>query len=355
MASSRGHRATLKDVAGLAGVSVATASRVLSGVGGAAEETRQRITQAAALLNYQPDLQARALRRQASCSVGLILPNLSNAYYAALADAISQILAGRGYHLLLSPTRDDPRVESETLRDMVGQRVGGLMLVPCGVNEAAVDHLRAQDIPAVAMVRRVPGDGLDTVTFEDFAGACAATRYLLSLGHRAIGYIGGDLQFSSNHARWQGYLAAFREHGLAADDALVKIGALQSTWGSVAALDLLRLPAPPTALFVASNSLVPGVMHTLRSQRVAVPEEISLICFDDVEWFALTVPTITAVSSSHARLADVAVTLLLSRVENPDQRWRPPVVMEIGFELVLRHSTAAPRAGPLILRGGQNG
>ncbi len=153
----------------------------------------------------------------------------------------------------------------------------------------------------------------------------------------------------------EGYLAAFREHGLAADDTLIKIGTLQSTWGSVAALDLLRLPAPPTALFVASNSLVPGVMHTLRSQRIAVPDEVSLICFDDVEWFALTVPTVTAVSSSHARLADAAVTLLLSRVEDPDQRWRPPVVMEIGFELVLRNSTAAPRTGPLILRGTQNG
>jgi LacI family transcriptional regulator len=339
----RGRRATLKDVAGLAGTSVATASRVLSGAGQASAGTRRRVTDAAAALSYQPNLQARALRQQASRSVGLILPSLGNAYYAALADSISQILAGRGYHLLLSPTCDDPQAESDTLRDMVGQNVGGLMVVPCALDAEAVAHLREQDIPTVVMVRRVPGDGVDTVIFEDFAGAHAAAKYLLSLGHRAIGYIGGDLCYSSNQARRLGFLAGMREYGVEADESLTRMGALQSIWGALAALDLLRSARPPTALFVASNILMPGVMRTLQSQRVSVPDEVSLVCFDDVEWFSLTVPTITAVSSSHARMADTAATLLLDRMEKPDQRQRPAALLEIGYELVLRNSTAAPR------------
>jgi LacI family transcriptional regulator len=342
MTTQRGRRPTLKDVAGLAGTSVASASRVLSGAGQAAEETRQRILAAAASLNYQPNLQARALRQRASRSVGLILPSLSNAYYAALADSISQILAGRGYHLLLSPTCDDPRTESDTLRDMVGQNVGGLMVVPCSLDREMAAYLCEQDVPTVAMVRRVPGNGVDTVVFEDFAGAYAATKYLLSLGHRSIGYIGGDVCYSSNQARLLGFLAALRDHGLAASESLAKVGVLQSTWGALALLDLLR-SSPPTAVFVGSNILMPGVMGALQSQRVAVPGDISLVCFDDVEWFSLTVPTITAVSSSHARLADAAVTLLLNRIEKPDQRQRPPVSLEVGYELVLRNSTAAPK------------
>ena len=345
MTNGRGRRATLKDVAGLAGTSVATASRVLSGAGQAAEETRQRILAAAASLNYQPNLQARALRQRASRSVGLILPSLSNAYYAALADSISQILAGRGYHLLLSPTCDDPRAQRDTLRDMVGQNVAGLMVVPCSIDLPMVAFLSEQDVPTVAMVRRVPGNGVDTVVFEDFAAAYAATKYLLSLGHRAIGYIGGDVCYSSNQARLQGFLAALRDHGLAASESLAKVGVLQSTWGALAVLDLLR-SSPPTAVFVGSNILMPGVMGALQSQRVAVPGDISLVCFDDVEWFSLTVPTITAVSSSHARLADAAVTLLLNRIEKPEQRQRPPVLLEVGYELVLRDSTAAPRFIP---------
>jgi LacI family transcriptional regulator len=345
MTNGRGRRATLKDVAELAGTSVATASRVLSGAGQAASETRQRVLDAANALNYQPNLQARALRQQASRSVGLILPSLGNAYYAALADSISQILTGRGYHLLLSPTCDDPQAESDTLRDMVGQNVGGVMVVPCALDAETVAHLRDQATPAVAMVRRVPGDGMDTVIFEDFAGAYAASKYLLSLGHRAIGYIGGDLGHSSNQARRLGFLAGMREAGTRADESLIRLGVLQSTWGALAALDLLHSDPPPTALFVASNILMPGVLRTLQSQRVAVPDDISLICFDDVDWFSLTVPTITAISSSHARLADAAVALLLNRIENPDQRQRPPVLLEVGYELVLRNSTAAPKNG----------
>ena len=257
MAASRARRATLKDVAQLAGTSVATASRVLAGAGLAAEETRQRIEDAAQTLNYQPNLQARALRRQSSRAIGLVMPNLLNAGYTALADAAGRILAERGYHLLLSPTGDDARIEAETLRDMVGQNVDGLILVPSAVDKALVDSLVEHGVPAVAAIRRVPGDGLDTVTFEDFAGAVAATHHLLSLGHRRIGYIGGDVHHSSNQARWLGYLAALREHNLPVVEELIRLGPLRNTWGVVATANLMRIADPPTALFVASSRTDP--------------------------------------------------------------------------------------------------
>ncbi len=351
MAASRARRATLKDVAQLAGTSVATASRVLAGAGLAAEETRQRIEDAAHTLNYQPNLQARALRGQSSRAIGLVMPNLLNAGYTALADAASRILAQHGYHLLLSPTGDDSRAEAETLRDMIGQNVDGLILVPSAVDKALVDSLVEHGVPAVAAIRRVPGDGLDTVTFEDFAGAVAATNHLLSLGHRRIGYIGGDVHHSSNQARWQGYQAALREHNLPVAEELVRLGALRNTWGSVATANLMRLSDSPTALFVASGALIPGVIATLQSYGVVVPDDVSLICFDDVEWFSFTVPKITAISSSQSRLAEAAVTLLLTRIEEPEQRGRAPSLMEIKSELMLRGSTAGPRQAALVLRG----
>ncbi len=350
MAAARTRRATLKDVAQLAGTSVATASRVLAGAGLAADETRQRIEDAAQTLNYQPNLQARALRQQASRAIGLVMPNLLNAGYTALADAASRLLAQRGYHLLLSPTGDDLRTEAETLRDMVGQNVDGLILVPSAVDRALVDYLIEHDVPAVAAIRRVPGDGLDTVTFEDYAGAAAATQHLLSLGHRRIGYIGGDVHHSSNQARWQGHQAALREHNLPVAEELVRLGVLRNTWGSVATANLLRLADPPTAVFVASIALIPGVLATLQSYNIVVPDDVSLICFDDVEWFEFTVPKITAVSSSQSRLAEAAVTLLLTRIEEPEQRGRTPSLMEIKSELMLRSSTASPRQTRLVLR-----
>ncbi len=348
--NQRRRRATLKDVAELAGTSVATASRVLTGSGFVAPETRTRILDATKALHYQPNLRARALRQQSSHSIGLIIPNLLNAYYTALADAISQILADRGYHLLLAATRDEPEAERAVLHDMVGQDVDGFVWVPTAPDRSALDYLESQDIPTVAIVRRVPGDAIDTVTFEDYAGSYAATRHLLMLGHRQIAYLGGDVKHSSNHARWQGFLAAMHDFGATVDERLVKLGVSRGTWSSVATQNLLKMSGPPTAIFAASNTLVPGVLKTLHSFHVAIPNCMSLICFDDVDWFSFYVPPITAVSNSHARLAEAATALLLNRIEKPEERNLTPVLMEISFELVSRSSTAPPRAGELVIR-----
>ncbi|HLE82187.1 MAG TPA: LacI family DNA-binding transcriptional regulator, partial [Dehalococcoidia bacterium] len=141
-------RASLKDVASTASTSIATASRALSGTGYVAEATLQRVLQAARALNYQPNLRARALRQRVSHSVGLIVPNLLNAYYTALADSISQQLVARGYYLLLSSTRDDAVAEHETVVGMVGQAVDGLIWVPAVAESDLLDCLAGQHTPA---------------------------------------------------------------------------------------------------------------------------------------------------------------------------------------------------------------
>lgn len=344
-------RASLKDVATLAETSIATASRALSGTGYVAEATRQRILDAARTLNYQPNLRARGLRQRVSHSVGLIIPNLLNAYYTALADSISQQLAARGYHLLLSSTRDDAATEQETVVDMVGQAVDGLIWVPSAAETDLLTYLADQHTPAVAIVRRLANDPIDTVVFEDRAGSRAATQHLLSLGHQRIAYLGGDMMYSSNRDRWQGYLEALRQAGLELDESLVKLGTNRGTWGTMATNDLLRLDPAPTAVFVASNAIMPGVIRTLRQAGVSLPGEMSLICFDDVDWFSFSVPPITAISTAYTALAEAAVDLLMTRITGASGGAdRPPVFMEVNFEFVLRRSTSAPRTGPLQYR-----
>ncbi len=335
-------RAGLKDVAELAGTSVATASRVLSGKGYASAEAIERVLDAARQLNYHPNLRARGLRQRSSHGIGLVIPNLLNAYYTALADTASQLLMEAGYHLLLSSTRDEPALEQAILRDMIGQDVAGLIWVPCAPSADLLQTLRDQHIPALSIVRRVPGDVLDTVVFADFRGSYAAAQHLIALGHRRIGYIGGDIRHSSNHARWQGYLAALRDAGLTPDDELVHVSVPPSMVGDRAAICLLSLASPPTAIFVASNALMPGVMRTLRQRRIVVPEQVSLICFDDIEWFSFSVPPITAIQTSHTRLAEIAVTLLLQRINQEEDAIRTPQFVEVDFELAIRGSTAPP-------------
>ena len=336
-------RTSVRDVAAAAHTSVATVSRVLNNTGYFAEETRVRVLKVAEELNYHPSLRAKGLRQKRSNTIGLLIPNLLNAYYTALADAISQLITKSGYQLMLSSTRDDPVLEQATLRQLIGHDVDGLLWVPTVGDKKTVDVLLSQDIPCVSIIRRVDGDRLDTIVFEDLAGSHAAVQYLLQLGHKRIGYIGGDISYNSNNDRWQGYRKAVQEAGLEVDEGLVKLGTVRETWGSIATGDLLCLPNPPTAIFAASNAIMPGVMKMLLQHQVEVPQEMSLICFDDLDWFTFLNPSISAVSISHKRIAESAVALLLQRIENPVDTKRPPVLMDISFELLLRKSTVVPR------------
>jgi len=336
-------RTSVRDVAAAAHTSVATVSRVLNNTGYFSDETRARVLKAAEELNYQPSLRAKGLRQKRSHAIGLLIPNLLNAYYTALADAISQLLTKAGYQLLLSSTRDDPALEQATLRQLIGHDIDGLLWVPTVGDKKTVDMLLSQNIPSVSIVRRVDGDRLDTIVFEDLAGAHAAAQYLIQLGHRRIGFIGGDVIYNSNNDRWQGYLRALKEARLPIDESLVKIGTVRDTWGSIATDELLRMPDPPTAIFAASNAIIPGVMKMLLQHEVRIPEEMSLICFDDLDWFTFSNPPITAISTSHERIAEAAVDLLLQRVEGPEDGRRRPILMNVSFELLLRKSAAAPR------------
>ena len=336
-------RARLKDVADLAGTSIATASRVLSGSNLVSEETRQGILAAAKMLNYQPNLHARNLRRRSTHSIGLLIPSLMDAYYTALADTLDQMLAERQYRLLLASTRDDPASERQLLSDMIGQDVDGLIWAPCAPTPDMLERLNNLRTCVIAIVRRVPGDAVDTVVFEDMADSKAAVQHLINLGHPRIAYIGPDLRHSCNADRFQGYLAALQEAGLASDNSLIKLGPDRSTWGVVATDDLLRLAAPPSAIFVASNAIMPGVLKTLRLNGISIPEQMSLVCFDDLDWFSFSVPPITAVSVSHTRLASIALDLLFARMEHSIPDRPQPALVRIGCDLVLRGSTAPYR------------
>jgi LacI family transcriptional regulator len=307
-----------------------------------------RVLSAVQELSYQPNLQARALRQRSSSTIGLVIPNLLNAYYTALADSLSQLLYDRGYHLLLASTRDDPEVEQNMLADMVGRAVDGLLWVPSSAGLELTSYLLEHHIPAVAIVRRVPGDLLDAIVFEDYPGSQAATRHLISLGHERIGYVGGDIRYSSNFERWQGFLSVMQEYGMPADDCLVKLGATWSEWGETATSELLSLQEPPTAIYVASNAIMPGVLKTLRQHAVQLPQEMSLVCFDDLDWFSYSIPSITAVTTNHLRFAETAVDLLMNRIQYPKAADEPSALVKINFELIVRHSTMAPRRFPLL-------
>jgi LacI family transcriptional regulator len=336
-------RANLKDVAIRAGTSIATASRVLNNTGYIAEDTRARVLKAAEELSYQPNLRAKGLRHGSSRTIGVLIPNLLNAYYTALADSVSLLLTSNDYQMLLSSTRDDPQVEWKTLRTMIGHDVDGLIWVPTTNDPKLVKYLQSQRTPAVSIIRRLPGSAIDTIVFEDFQGSQTATQHLIQLGHRRIGFVGGDIHQSSNHDRWQGYIAALKAAGIPEDPALIRLGTTRSAWGELAANELLSLAKPPTALYAASNAIMAGVMKSLHQHQVKIPEQLSLICFDDLEWFSYSNPPISAISTSHERIAESAVELLLRRMKEPSDSECQPLQIQVTFNLMVRASTAPPR------------
>jgi DNA-binding LacI/PurR family transcriptional regulator len=179
--------------------------------------------------------------------------------------------------------------------------------------------------------------------FEDFGGTQAAAQHLINLGHRRIGYLGGDVRHSSNRRRYEGFEAAMNQAGVEIDESLIKLGSTRSTWGHMACTEMLSGSRPPTALCVGSNALMSGVIGALRDSGLVSPDDVSLICFDDVEWFSYAIPPISAVKADHERLAEAAIDLLLSRVEDPQEEGQEPVLVTIDFELVLRKSTAPPK------------
>jgi DNA-binding LacI/PurR family transcriptional regulator len=350
--ANRPRRASLKDVAELANTSIATASRALSGKGYVAKRTSARVLEAAKKLNYQPDLRARSLRRRSSQGIGLIIPNLLNAYYTELADSITKLLADRDYHLMLSSTRDDPEDEKDMVYGMVGQAVDGLIWVPTNPSKELLANLVGMHSNTVVIVRRVPDDVLDTVVFADYSGSYAAVQHMIDLGHRRIGYIGGDLEYSSNDDRWRAFIGAMQAADIPIDESLVRLGTISASWGFLAANDLIRLPSMPTAIYVASNAIVPGVLKCLRQQKIRIPQDLSLICFDDVDWFSFSIPPITCVKVGHNVLAETAINLLMRRIHEAEDVERPPDFVEIPTELVLRGSTAPPRSTALDVRPG---
>jgi LacI family transcriptional regulator len=306
---------TLKDVAEAARVSVSTASRALGGGGLASERTQARLTRIARQLGYRPNPIARGLKTGRSRLIGLVIHNLTNASFQTMAEVVQTRLKARGYQMLLCIAGDDPRQESETLNTLADHRVDGLIVVPTGRNGTALTALEASDIPVVCLVRRDEATDLETVLADDPQGAYAGTRYLIRLGHRRIGLVVGRQDTTSGRERLSGYVRALREAGIPIEDALIHAGHYKPETGVTACRALLDLAHPPSAIFVANHESTLGVLRVIAERGVAIPDELSLLCYEDMPWFAWHRPAISVVDSGARDLANLAVDRLLHRIE----------------------------------------
>ncbi|XTZ15341.1 LacI family DNA-binding transcriptional regulator [Micromonospora echinospora] len=330
-------RPTIREVADAAGVSRSTVSRALTGRGYVAPTVRDRVRQVAHELGYVPDATARHLRQQASQSIGVLVSDLNNPFYAGLAAGISQQARDRRYTMMLADGGGSPEVEAEAAEAFVALRVAGVLVTP--VSAQVSTYLIRQQIPVVEVDRRFAAGACDAVMVDNESAAQNVTARLLDLGHRRIALVIDEMHWTTGQNRLAGYRAAFAAAGVPADDSLV----VRAGWDVEAARKeahvLLGRAEPPTAIFAANNVLAEAVWRAAAERGLSIPDQLSLVAFDDVPWMSLVRPGVTAVAQDPVALGEAAVTQLFERIRSP---LAPARTVLLSATVTSRGSTAPP-------------
>lgn len=333
--------ATVTDVAKLAGVSVSTAARVLSGRGYAAEETRRRVLEAAEELGYVPNQIARSLRTRRTRLIGLLIGDVENSFYSTIARNVESVARQAGYHVVLCNSDDDPATEREYLKLLEGIRVDALIVTPTLKNRQYLTRLMDKDIVIVQMDRRVDGLAADAIVVDNEAGAASAVAYLVEAGHIRIGILTGELVVPTANQRLTGFRRALVEHGIAASEDLIKTGSFHREHAIEDAMELIRRTPAPTAIFAANNILAEAALTALGDQGLRVPGDVSIVAFDDVPWMEMVDPPVTTLRQPIADMARSAAELALRRLR--EGREGPPSTIVFRTQLIERGSVAPVR------------
>lgn len=335
-------RATIRDIADLAGVSIATVSRVLNDRPDVAPGTREQVLQVVREHGFQTNRGARALSSGRTGIVGLTLPLVNDSYFGPILSGASEALYEQDMRIMLSPTLHEHDREV-TLMDRLthGATDGAILILP----EESTDelkHLQETSFPFVVVdPREAPPDGIPCVSAMHAAGAKAATEHLLELGHRRIGAIGGQPGWYANDERMIGFRAALAAARQLPDPDLILYSDWSIATGEQAAEELLARPEPPTAIFAFNDNAAIGTLNAARRRGLRVPEDLSVVGFDDTFQATIVTPQLTTVRQPLAELGRLGVSLLMRLVEG--QRL-DALRIELATTLVVRESTGpAPR------------
>ncbi len=327
---------TLADIAREAGTSQSTASRALSGRGYVAADVRERLLAAADRLGYVPDASARTLKQKTSRVVGVVVSDLDNPFYGGLAAGVEQTLREADYRMVLVGDNSESSEETAAVRTFLAMRSAGVILTPVGSDAVSLLHRRG--VPVVEVDRRIATVPCDAVVIDNVRGAREAVDHLLGLGHRRIALLGVETEWTSDVGRVAGYREAHAAAGVAVDESLI----LRIPFHDAAAArrigDLLDRQAP-TAIFAANNLLAEQAWRVLRARGLALPDDISLVGFDDVQWTEMVSPGITTVAQPTIELGRCAASLLLRRIREPAS---PTEIELLQPALVVRASTGPP-------------
>jgi LacI family transcriptional regulator len=329
----------MKQVAILAGVSQATVSHVINEATYVSPKVRGRVLKAIRELDYHPDAVARTLRTKRSRTVGMVIPNISDPFFDTVVRGAEDVLADGGYTLIVGNSDDDARKEEAYYGTFRAKRVDGILLI-VSPGESVPEYLRLRAPaapPIVYLDRYYRGLRGDAVLLDDEGGSYEGVRHLLCGGHRHIATITGPLNLLNSVMRLEGYKRALADNGIAFDHALVREGRFDTASGEEKTTELLGLSPRPTALFVENALMTVGALRAFKKCGVRCPEDVALVSYNDLEYFDLLRPTITAVRQPvydlGATAAEILLKRLLGKLTGPFRR------TILKFELVIRESS----------------
>eukprot|EP00764_Aduncisulcus_paluster_P012755 gnl/Carplike_NY0171/585_a797_1466.p1 GENE.gnl/Carplike_NY0171/585_a797_1466~~gnl/Carplike_NY0171/585_a797_1466.p1 ORF type:complete len:337 (+),score=17.23 gnl/Carplike_NY0171/585_a797_1466:46-1056(+) len=313
------HKVSIVDIAEMTGLSTTTVSRVLNGkaeqyrIG---KKSQQKIKEAAKKLNYTPNHFAANLRTGKSGTLALIVPSLNNPFFAGIASEINAELRKLDYTTFISDSDENQEIEKMELQQLMARNIEGLIIVPCGDQWEHIKSLQKQGLPVVCIDRYFEGLDIPYVATDNYLGALTATKYLIKNGHSDVTCIQGVQHSTPNRLRIKGFKDAMTESGLKNDSIVGDDFTFQN--GYLETKLLLQQKGRPTAIFTLSNTIAMGCMKALKEENILVPDDISLITFDDHPYLDYLSTPLSCIAQPVSDISKIAVKFLLSKIQQED-------------------------------------
>lgn len=331
-------RITIKDVAKQAGVSTATVSHVINRTRNVQESTRDTVLHAMENLGYSPNSLARSLRSGETKTIGMIVPDVANQFFADISRHIENFGFEQDYSVILCNTDNDMQKQSSYVDTLISKQVDGIIFISAGESSKDLKKLSQRNIPIVVVDRDVALKYADVVLLDNEAAGFHATQYLISLGHKRIACITGPNDLTPSMMRVEGYKRALDESGIQIKSEYILTGDFQFKGGELSMNNLLKLNPRPTAVFVLNDMMAIGAVIAIRKFGLNIPQDISIIGFDDIEMTTAVTPTLTTVAQPIEQMAKISLTQLIKKIKSKNHSIQNQRTV-LKAKLIIREST----------------
>lgn len=326
---------TIRDVAELAGVHPSTVSRVINNDSRISEKTKNKVLLIIKKLGYTPNAIARGLKIKRTYTLGMLIPDITNPFFAEIARGVEDAANANGFNIILCNTDDKLKKERIYLEILKGKRVDGLILGTAHIKDKSIIELEKKKFPYILLSRNIEGLDKNCVIVDDVAGGIMVTEYLIKLGHRRIAHITGPPTVRAANNRLEGYKFALEKHQIEYHEELVKEGDFRIKGGYQVMKRFLKLAEPPTAIFAANDLLALGAMQAIQKEKYHIPEDFCIIGFDDIRLASFVYPPLTTIRQPMLEMGALAVKMLLKIIEEGEFNQRKIVLKS---KLIIRES-----------------